>query len=426
MVESSDAASGAAGTSPDLGFLADVHTERAAEQKRRARLGTSFSVVVTVVWFVGVTATGNWGRILDNIVATITMVFGAFVAGSTPQGGGAVAFPVFTKGLDIPAEVARTFSLCIQTIGMGAAAFSILVNRRSISVRALAVTIPAAFVGFFAGLFLAGDPDAVFWPSTLPGPYIKVFFTLLVAAMAFVVFLGSRVPLREVRTRIEPFGPRQITILVVCGLIGGVASSLVGSGADVLFYVAGVVILGLEPKIAVPTSVIAMAAVSTLGFVYLGLVEGQLDVTLVGDQITAVGGTPLPDAVSAQRFDLFGLWLAAIPAACWAAPLGSSFASRLTSRQLALFVVGLAVAEVLTTIVFLSELREDAALLAFAIIGGAVLVGTLYFAGRYRHSLAGVRLDLDQTITRGSLDVASDYRRGLGVDGDDDVKGPPS
>ena len=50
----------------------------------------------------------------------------SFVAGSTPHGGGAVAFPVLTKVFGVPAADARTFSLSIQAVGMGTAAVVIM------------------------------------------------------------------------------------------------------------------------------------------------------------------------------------------------------------------------------------------------------------------------------------------------------------
>ena len=56
---------------------------------------------------------------------SITMIFGAMVAGMTSEGGGAVAFPVMTLALHISPAVARDFSLGIQSCGMSAAAFTI-------------------------------------------------------------------------------------------------------------------------------------------------------------------------------------------------------------------------------------------------------------------------------------------------------------
>ena len=61
----------------------------------------------------------------DKYIMSITMIFGAMVAGMTSEGGGAVAFPVMTLALHIRPAVARDFSLMIQSCGMSAAAFTI-------------------------------------------------------------------------------------------------------------------------------------------------------------------------------------------------------------------------------------------------------------------------------------------------------------
>ena len=47
----------------------------------------------------------------------------------TSEGGGAVAFPVMTLVLHILPEVARDFSMMIQSCGMSAAAFTIFFMR---------------------------------------------------------------------------------------------------------------------------------------------------------------------------------------------------------------------------------------------------------------------------------------------------------
>lgn len=68
------------------------------------------------------------------------MIIGATVAGMTSEGGGAVAFPVMTLLLYIETEIARDFSLMVQScgyflvyfylnksfLGMTSAAFTIL------------------------------------------------------------------------------------------------------------------------------------------------------------------------------------------------------------------------------------------------------------------------------------------------------------
>ena len=47
---------------------------------------------------------------------SLTMIFGSLVAGSTPVGGGAVAFPVMVLFIKLSAEDGRDFSLMIQSV----------------------------------------------------------------------------------------------------------------------------------------------------------------------------------------------------------------------------------------------------------------------------------------------------------------------
>ena len=112
-------------TALDLGFIDEGARARARTARQRFRLSLGVSAGITALWLVYVTTAGHWGRVQEHVVAAITMIAGGFVAGSTPQGGGAVAFPVFTKALDVPAETARSFSLCIQAIGMSTAAATV-------------------------------------------------------------------------------------------------------------------------------------------------------------------------------------------------------------------------------------------------------------------------------------------------------------
>jgi hypothetical protein len=73
----------------------------------------------------------------DKYVMSITMIFGAMVAGMTSEGGGAVAFPVMTLALHISPSVARDFSLMIQSCGMSAAAFTIFWMRLKVEKHSL-------------------------------------------------------------------------------------------------------------------------------------------------------------------------------------------------------------------------------------------------------------------------------------------------
>jgi uncharacterized membrane protein YfcA len=415
---------------PDLHALEtafdDARRVRSHAARRRARLALVVPVVVTISWIAYVSATGQWERVGDNAAATTTMVFGSFVAGSTPQGGGAVAFPVFTKVLEVPAELARSFSLSIQTVGMGSAAAAIILARRTVEWRAVALGMPVAIASFLATLLLVGRGDQPFWPSLLPGPYVKVTFTLVLAAMAWLVFLAQRVPVRKVDAGFTANNIRLDSALVVAAIGGGVASALVGSGADVVVYLIVVLILGVDARVGVPTSVLVMASVSAVGFVVLGLVDGQLSITVVGDVVTHIGGeevalvngkatfaavsssgrSPLP----ADRFDLFGMWLAAAPVVAWGAPLGSWAALRMTRTQLVRFVLLLAIAEIVSTAIFLDELHSDPMLVAYALAGLVAAAAGLTWVASNRNRLFGLPgVDARVTLRRSDLEVDSDF-----------------
>lgn len=400
-----------------LDLVAEAEAARREVQRRRARQALGVSIAVTAVWALWVTAAGHWDRIADQWAAAVTMVFGSFVAGSTPQGGGAVAFPVFTKLLDVPAEVARSFSLSIQTVGMGTATAAILLRRRAVQWRLVAISVPAAVVAFAVVAWFGGDGDAPFRPSVLPGAYVKVTFTLVLAAMALVVVLGRRVPVRVIEQDVDDIGSRLVVAGLVAGAIGGAASALVGSGADVVTYLLVVVLVGLDPRIGVPTSVVAMTAVSVTGFVLLGLVDGHLSIELTDGMVTAVGDVVPDEPLDAGRADLFGLWLAAMPVVAWGAPLGSAVAARLSVRHLVWLVVGLAVAETISTIVFLDELRTDAGLAAYAVVGAVVATGGLLLAVRHRLWLLGLpAFDRGRTYRRSDVEIDADYADHLDAD----------
>ena len=315
--------------------------------QRRALLVSSG---VVVLWTLLVTVGDQWGRVGDNAAAALTMVFGSFVAGSTPQGGGAVAFPVFTKILGVSAPDAATFSLSIQAIGMGSTAAIIALTGRAVDRGSLRLTVPSAIVGFLVG-------TALFSLVSLPGTYTKLFFTLVVVAAGASTVLSRRrgvveqlrsAPLADTRTRIA---------VILVAALGGIASALFGSGADVAVYLLLTIVLGVRPSIGVATSVVTMAAVSIVGL-GLSFATGAI--------------TPAPIADT----DIFGMWLAAIPVVVIGAPLGSLFASRVSPGVLAGFIAALAGLELASTALFLEELRTDPVVTAF---GVAALVAT--FAG---------------------------------------------
>lgn len=345
--------------------------------------------LVTAGWLAWVLLAGHEGRVADHWRAALTMVFGSFIGGSTPLGGGAVAFPVFTKLLDISAPVARSFSLAIQAVGLGAAAVTILLARRPIEGRGVVIGLSAAAVGFVAAQLLAGDGETPFWSPTIPAAYVKVTFTLLLAAMSYVVLLSLRSQQRGTE-RVPVWNLRVFCGLCIAGLIGGVVSSMIGTGANLLVFFFLVVLCGLHPRVGVPTAVVTMAGVSMLGLAMLGVADGQLDIGLAATgEVVSVGGATV-DPLPGRQFDLFGLWLASIPVVVWGAPLGTWFASVLREDRLVAFVGVMAAVEVVTTVIFLDQLHEDRGLIAYGVFGLVLSIGGVRLLARHRHALLGL------------------------------------
>lgn len=202
----------------------------------------------------------------------IAMLVGSFVAGATSEGGGAVAFPVMTLLFAIPPMVARDFGLMIQTVGMGAAALVILSRRAPIATRALWLAGPTGIVGLAFGLrFVAPH---------VSGPAVKLFFCALWAAFALAHLRVSRgrASHRDAGTLpdsawLAGSGRDGAPWILAAGLVGGVVSSLVGTGLDIVVFSVLVLRLHVPETIATPTSVVLMAFGSAVGFA-LRLAEG--------------------------------------------------------------------------------------------------------------------------------------------------------
>lgn len=328
-----------------------------------------------------------WPRVLSHWEATVTMIFGGFMSGATPLGGGAVAFPVFTKALQVPPEVARSFALFIQTVSMGVTSAIIFLTRRKVDLRSLALAAPAGVLGLLAGLFVLSDPGTLFWRPVIPYGYVKVTFTVILAAMAYIVWLSLEQD-KTGETEIPTRNARVSSGIVIACLVGGLAAALTGSGVNVFLFLFLVVMAELHPRVGIPTSIVAMAVTSATGLLILGLADGQLivEVNGVGD-VTSVGGQMISPALPGGQYDLLGLWLAAVPIVAWGAPLGSWVINRLRERRLIVFVASMAALEVITTVLFLGDLRTDPALVIYFLAVGAGTLLTVRWLAKNRRRL---------------------------------------
>ena len=188
----------------------------------------------------------------------LTMIFGSFVGGATSAGGGAIAFPIFTKLLRIAPYDARDFSLAIQSVGMGAATLSILYLHIPIERRAL------AWAGFSGSI---GVTVGTLWVAPcVPAAFVRVMFTVLVSSLGVALLLANRGS-EVLRNRAIPnFRSREKLTLCLSGFAGGIVTALIGTGANTVLFIVLVLLFRLNEKVVTPTTVVLMTMVSIPGF----------------------------------------------------------------------------------------------------------------------------------------------------------------
>ena len=295
-----------------------------AAKARLARhfIGVSIFVAI-IVWTVWLTLMGP-GQAFANLIAhweaAVTMIFGSMVAGGTSMGGGAVAFPVFTKVLHFPPQEAKVFSLAIQSIGMSAASLVIV----AMNTRLEWQFVRWASLGGIPGIIIS----SIFLAPILPSDVIKFSFTMMVSSFAIVLFVLNRT--RKSRNlAIYVWGKQERIISLVAGLWGGIVSGLVGSGMDIVCFSVMVLLFGLCEKVSTPTSVILMAINAVVGFILHRFVISDFVEPLVG------------------------YWLAAVPIVVVGAPAGAMFCSMLRRQTIAKILMGLILVESLSSFILI-------------------------------------------------------------------------
>ena len=302
-------------------------------------LGTT--VVVWSLWLFGMISGDRWDYFGENWFMSVTMAFGSFIAGATSEGGGAVAFPVMTLLFEIKPAIARDFSLMIQAVGMTAAGITILFSRIPIEKHAVLWGSLGGAIGIVLGLeFVAG---------LLPPPFAKMLFTSTWLSFAFALYLINRYHEREVHHDITNFLPRHGVLLFLTGILGGVISSITGSGLDITIFSLLVLRLRINEKIATPTSVVLMGINAAVGFGWK---------QLLGPGMAA---------------EAWGYWWVCVPIVIVGAPFGAWF----IKHRSRLFVSGLlytSIAIQFVAAIWIVPMTTKLVLFSLAIFGCGMLL----------------------------------------------------
>jgi uncharacterized membrane protein YfcA len=268
-------------------------------------------------WLALVALGSLWSVIAGHWPIAVAMAAGSYFAGSTPMGGGTVGFPVLVLLMGEPAALGRDFSLAVQSIGMVSASVFILSTRRPLEWGLLRWSMVGAIVGAPLG--------AAFVAPWIGDLQIKLLFAVIWCSFGVMnlVKLRGIVAAQGITATSTAFD-REIGLLI--GLLGGVSASITGVGIDMILYAALVLVYRADLKIAVPTSVIAMAFASVVGLV----------------SHAALGN--INPAV-------FGHWIAAAPVVAVGAPFGAWVVNRIRRTPTMLVVSTLCIGQFVWTIV---------------------------------------------------------------------------
>jgi uncharacterized membrane protein YfcA len=278
------------------------------------------AIATWTIWLILLGPQTAFGYLTENWQVALTMVFGSAIAGGTSLGGGAVAFPVFTKLLHIAPQDAKLFSLAIQSVGMMAASLAIILTGIRVEWRAIAW-------GSLGGIFGIGL-GAGFLAPWLPPDVIKMSFTLMLASFAITLLALNR-QARQCHLALPIWTLRERGIIFGAGFAGGIMSGLVGNGIDIVVFSVMVLLFRISEKVATPTSVILMAVNAMIGFGLHTFVFGHF-------------------SDPARSY-----WLAAIPVVVVGAPLGAMFCNLLRRETIANILIGLIAIELVTSLLLI-------------------------------------------------------------------------
>ncbi len=274
--------------------------------KKLPWLYLSFFILIASCWTFYMFNTHSFHLFLKHGYALLTMIIGSFIAGSSPEGSAAVAYPVFTLFLKIPPPVARNFAFAIQSIGMTSATLLIL---------NLKIKVEWNYIKYvtFGGIFGLVFGTYYIVPLISP-PVAKLFFVSLWLSFGLVLWNENRKQKRVFFDAIQQFGRSDMARLLFLGLIGGMISSIFGTGINIFSFCFMTIYYRINEKVAVPSSVIIMTIETLLGFfIHAGVVKDF---------------QPLA----------FEMWLVCVPFVAVFAPLGAYVISKVPRKTGATFL----------------------------------------------------------------------------------------
>ena len=232
----------------------------------KSKIFTGWYFTALITWIVLFANFNSIAFFLAHWYYAAMMVGGAFVAGFTPEGGGAVAFPVLSVFLKVDRVLARDFAMMIQSIGMTSASIFILSHpkTRIKDYRPLLGFVPVALVGTTLGFLLL---------QQIPVYIIQAMFLSLSATFVITYYLSDH---RGTKETVDVESKLDLFYLGLVLIIVGMISSLFGTGADVVLYLLLITHFNMTAKKATRISIVLQASISIFGYSYRPFVDHGL------------------------------------------------------------------------------------------------------------------------------------------------------
>ena len=295
------------------------------------------------IWAVYMSVYDKFSILLDHIEVMITMAFGAFIAGSSPEGSAAIAYPVFTLLLDIAPADTRNFAFSIQSIGMTAASLFILSSMIKVDWQYIRYVSTSGAIGLIAGMyFIAPNVD----PSTAKLAFVSVWMSF-----GLIMLFMNRRSQRLAIEHLPLLSGTEILILITGGLLGGILSSIFGTGINMLTFCILVVYFNLNEKVATSSSILIMTFETILGFFWHHFIF---------------------EDISEKSY---AMWLSAIPIVLIFAPLGTFMMSKTPGKFYSTLLYALFIVQYIAA---LFVLKPSGTKLWFSIV---VIASSLFIFG---------------------------------------------
>lgn len=298
-------------------------------------------LLVYLAWGIYMGINDRWALFLSDWYMTVTMIFGSFIAGASSEGGGAIAYPVMTLGFQIAPDVARNFSLAIQSIGMTAATLWIVAKRITIEKTYLWLAMSGGTLGIILATFFIV-------PLVSPA-YAKMVFVSFWLSFGIALFVINHIRKRDTVTSLSSLNRRQKTELFFIGFLGGILSAIFGNGIDICTFAFVTLKYNLSEKIATPTSVILMASNAVVGtFLHFFVIQDM-------------------------QAEAINFWLVCIPVVMLGAPFGAYIVNKIKRLAIAYLLYVIIVVQFVAAIVIIKPSGILIAVSALTFIAGMIV-----------------------------------------------------